>query len=97
MYAQYFYDHLNPLTHLVAYAHAPAMYFICGEQDTHVPPDGALRFQAALRKVYPVAADHVQMSLLPDMGHLDFLKAQSWWSDCLNWLTRDAAGNAASL
>lgn len=94
-YAQYFYDHLNPLTHLAAYTHAPTMYFICGEQDTHVPPDGALRFQAALRGAYPVAADHVQVSLLSGMGHLDFLKSHSWWSDCLEWLTHDGAVNDA--
>ena len=94
-YAQYFYDRLNPLNHLAAYAHAPAIYFICGEQDTHVPPDGALRFQAALRKAYPVAADHVEVRLLPGMGHLDFSKSKQWWSDGLEWLTRDATENDA--
>ncbi len=87
-YAHYFYDHLNPLTHLAAFAHGPAMYFLCGEQDTHVPPDGALRFQAALREAYPVAADHVQVSLLPGMGHLDFVNPELWWSNCLAWLAR---------
>ena len=87
-YAQYFYDQLNPLTHLAAFAHSPAIFFLCGEQDTHVPPNGALRFQAALREAYPVAADHVRVSLIAGLGHLDFGHPQSQWSDCLTWLTR---------
>lgn len=87
-YAQFFYDHLNPLTHLAAFAHGPAIYFICGEQDTHVPPDGALRFQAALRESYPVAGEHVQVKLIPGLGHMDFDNPQPWWSDCLAWLSR---------
>ena len=87
-YAQYFYDHLNPLTHLAAFAHGPTMYFICGEQDTHVPPDGALRFQTALRESHLVAGDHVQVRLIPGLGHRDFMNPQPWWPDCLAWLTR---------
>ncbi|HZR43869.1 MAG TPA: prolyl oligopeptidase family serine peptidase [Ktedonobacteraceae bacterium] len=87
-YAQYFYDLLNPLTHLTAFAHAPDIYFICGEQDTLVPPDGVLRFQAALRDTYPVAGDHVQVRLIPRLGHMDFDNREPWWSDCLAWLTR---------
>ena len=38
-YARYFYDHLDPMTHLAAYPRGPAVYFVCGERDTHVPPD----------------------------------------------------------
>jgi dienelactone hydrolase len=87
-YAQYFYDHLNPLTHLAAYAHGPAIHFVCGEKDNHVPPDGALRFQAALRETYPAAADRMQVNFMPGMGHLDVLNTKLWWPDCLAWLTR---------
>lgn len=87
-YARYFYEHLNPLTHLASFAHGPTLRFICGEQDTHVPPDGALRFQAALREAYPAAGDHVQVDLIPGLGHMDFGNPQPWWSDCLAWLTR---------
>ena len=87
-YAQYFYDHLNPLTHLAAFAHGPAIRFVCGEQDTHVPPDGALRFQAALREAYPVVGEHVQVELVPGLGHMDFVNPQPWWSDSLAWLTQ---------
>jgi uncharacterized protein len=89
-YAQYFYDHLNPLTHLAAFGHGPTIHFVCGEQDTHVPPDAALRFQTALREASPAAGDHVQVTLLPGLGHMDFSDPQPWWSDCLAWLTRAA-------
>lgn len=87
-YAQYFYNNLNPLTHLDAYASSPAILFVCGEQDTHVPPDGALRFQAALQEADPEAGNQVQVKVIPGLGHLDFLHAKPWWSDCLAWLTR---------
>jgi hypothetical protein len=32
--------------------------------------------------------DHIQVKLLPGLGHLDFIKPQPWWPDCLAWLTR---------
>ncbi|QBD82055.1 hypothetical protein EPA93_41185 [Ktedonosporobacter rubrisoli] len=86
-YAHYFYDHLNPLTNLANFAHGPAIYFLCGEEDTHVPPDGALRFQTALRIAHPVAGEHIQVRLIPGMGHLDSLNRELWWPDCLAWLT----------
>ncbi|WP_135549685.1 prolyl oligopeptidase family serine peptidase [Paenibacillus cymbidii] len=47
--AQACYDRRDPLTHLTDYAGRPAICFQCGELDTQVPPDGALRFVAALR------------------------------------------------
>jgi dienelactone hydrolase len=86
-YSQYFYDQLNPLTHLAAFAHGPAMLFVCGERDTHVPPDGAFRFQAALEKAYPTIKDRVQVTLIPGLGHMDFGDRKLWWSNCLTWLT----------
>lgn len=87
-YARFFYDHLNPLTHLERFAHGPEIHFLCGEQDTHVPSDGALRFQKALRETYPSAGERVQVTLLPGLGHLDFMKPDAWWPGCLAWLTR---------
>ena len=87
-YAQYFYDRLNPLTHLDAYSRGPAMNFLCGERDTHVPPDGALRFRSALGETYPNGGDHVHVNLIPGMTHLDVRNPGLWWPDCLAWLTR---------
>jgi dienelactone hydrolase len=87
-YARYFYDHLDPMTHLAVYARGPALYFVCGERDTHVPPDGALRFQAALREAHPSAGEAVQVRLVPGMVHLGVRDPALWWPDCLGWLTR---------
>lgn len=87
-YAQYFYDNLNPLTHLHRYADGPDIHFLCGEMDTHVPPDGALRFQSALHEAYPMTADKVTVTLIPELKHLDIRDSSRWWSDCLNCLTR---------
>ena len=82
-YADYFYDHINPLTHLEAYAHRPAITFECGALDTHVPPDGALRFLAALQKTYEAQSDRLRVTLHPDVGHYPMPDAM--WENCLNW------------
>jgi fermentation-respiration switch protein FrsA (DUF1100 family) len=87
-YAQYFYDNLNPLTHLHAYADGTDIHFLCGEMDTHVPPDGALRFQSALHEAYPVTSEKVTVTLIPELRHLDTRDSSKWWSDCMNYLTR---------
>ncbi len=87
-YARYFYDRLNPLTHLDAYAHAPEIRFVCGEEDDHVRPDGAFRFQKALREKYPRAGENVRVTLIPGKGHMDLADPKLWWADTLNWLTR---------
>jgi hypothetical protein len=85
-YAQYYYDHLNPLTHPGAYAHGPAIRFACGEQDDHVPPDGALRFQRTLAEMYPSTAGKVEVRLIPGKGHMDLVDAGLWWAESLEWL-----------
>lgn len=89
-YAQYFYDLLNPLTHLDAYAHAPAISFECAANDSHVPPDGALRFRDALLQQHPAAAERVRVNLLADMQHMD-AKQPIFWQNCMQWFSADAA------
>lgn len=86
-YARYFYDHLNPLTHLDAYAHGMAITFECGADDTHVPPDGALRFQAALHAHSPTATERIRVNLVPGAGHRDGSKPV-FWQNCLAWFTQ---------
>ena len=86
-YARFFYDHCNPLTHLDAFAHGPAIRFTCGAADNHVPPDGALRFREALSKKYPAAGAKVQVKLIPGKGHMDFVGRELWWPESLAWLT----------
>jgi dienelactone hydrolase len=95
-YAQYFYDQLNPLTHLGNYAHAPAITFECAANDTHVPPDGAQRFQAALRQSVPSAADRMRVNLIPDTGHMD-TGEPIFWQNCLAWFTQPDITSATAL
>ena len=85
-YAQYFYGQLNPLTHLENYAHGPAISFVCGQEDTHVRPDGAIRFQQALRERYPDNSI-TKVKLVPGKGHSDFMDPSLWWPESLTWLT----------
>jgi uncharacterized protein len=39
-YAQWFFDALNPVTHLDAYERDVAIAFLCGAADLHVPAGG---------------------------------------------------------
>jgi pimeloyl-ACP methyl ester carboxylesterase len=87
-YAQYFYDLLNPLTHVEHYAHGPAITFECGADDTHVPPDGALRFQEAFRQAYPAMAERVRVNLISDAGHMDYSTTPAFWQNALAWFSQ---------
>ena len=84
-YARWFYDHLDPLTHLDAYAHGPAIAFECGADDTHVPPDGAQRFQAALSEMHPHVAEGVCVTVHPGVGHLDGVRSAALLQNCMAW------------
>ncbi len=77
--AQFFYDHLDPLTHPDAYARAPALHFICGAADDHIPPDGAERFKVTLADKHPYAAERVSLTLLPNLGHGEVCDFDIWW------------------
>jgi dienelactone hydrolase len=92
-YAQWFYDHLDPLTHLDAYARAPWIAFECGGADPHVPAEGALRFQAALRAEHPVAGERVRVTVHPGVSHLDGLRSPELHQRCLKWLLDDDRGS----
>lgn len=85
-YARFFYDHLNPLTHLEAYAHRPAITFECGAADRHVPPDGAQRFQAALAAAYRESPARLRVNLHPGVGHG---VAPGMWDNSLAWLLEE--------
>jgi dienelactone hydrolase len=85
-YARFFYDQLNPITHLTSYAHCPAITFECGEMDTHVPPDGALRLQEALKETYQARPERLRVNLHPDTGHDS--SNPDIWQGCLEWFKR---------
>jgi uncharacterized protein len=93
-YARFFYDRFNPLTHLESYAHLPDITFECGEQDTLVPPDGALRFQEALKSMYGGEANRLRVNLHANAGH-DPTVPQTW-QNCLAWLINHRANGCAT-
>jgi dienelactone hydrolase len=81
-YANFFYTHLNPLTHVPAYSHRPALTFECGADDIHVPSDGALRFQQALYAVDPDYAERLRVNLHAQVGHE---VTEKMWRNSLDW------------
>lgn len=85
-YAQWFYDQLDPLSHLDRYARGPAIAFESGADDTHVPVAGAQRFQTALKTAYPEAADQVRITAHPGVGHLNALEHPEPQQHALDWL-----------
>jgi dienelactone hydrolase len=87
--AQYYYDQLNPITHLASYEQMPEIHFLCGENDTHVPLDGAFRFQSAMKETYPSAADKISVSVIPNLNHLAARDHSLWWPSCMGWLIRN--------
>jgi uncharacterized protein len=88
-YAQWFYNHLDPLSHFSHYAHAPAIAFECGADDTHVGPEGALRFRDALAKAHPQAGASVRVTVHPGTGHMEAGQNPALFQSCLTWLADD--------
>jgi hypothetical protein len=67
--AQADYDRRNPLTHLKAYRHCPAIAFQNGADDEIVPSDGATRFVEQLKPSYGKQADRLVVNLQPNTAH----------------------------
>jgi hypothetical protein len=65
---------------------SPRSIFRCAADDSHVPPDGALRFQAALRQRLPSAGNRIRVNLIPEAGHMD-TSQPVFWQNCLAWFT----------
>jgi dienelactone hydrolase len=84
-FAALMYERLNPMTHTGAYAHCPAIAFECGEADTRVPPDGALRFRDALRGAYAAREDRLRVTLHPGVGHRF---THDMRENCFDWFDR---------
>ncbi|HTK05930.1 MAG TPA: hypothetical protein VL485_02075 [Ktedonobacteraceae bacterium] len=85
-YASFFYDCLNPLTNLTSYLHhRPTITFECGADDKHVPSDGALRFQQAIRTQDPAYGEQIQVNLHEKAGHE---VTEAMWKNSLNWFLR---------
>lgn len=67
--AQADYDRRNPLTHLTAYRHRPAIAFQSGAEDKIVPSDGATRFVEQLKPIYGKQADRLVVNLQTNTPH----------------------------
>lgn len=67
-YAWNCYHRCNPLTNTEKYSHAPAIRFLNGALDEHVPPDGAHKFRAALTDVYSDYPDRFVITEF-EVGH----------------------------
>jgi uncharacterized protein len=80
--AQADYDRRNPLTHLKAYRHRPAIAFQSGAEDRQVPPDGGERFVAALKPIYGKHADRLQVNLQPGTPHRF---TPEMWENSVRW------------
>jgi dienelactone hydrolase len=90
-YAQWLYDHIDPLTHATAYAHRPAMTFECGADDDHVPPDGAQRFRdALLAGPYAASPERIRVTLHAGSGHE---YTPPMWDNCLAWIRQHASAD----
>jgi alpha-beta hydrolase superfamily lysophospholipase len=89
-YAEWFFDALNPITHLEAYERDVAIAFLCGAADRHVPAEAATRFCAALRSRDPGAADRVRVELYEGLGHLEAASDERLYSAALEWLVPSA-------
>lgn len=83
--AQACYERCNPLTHLVNYAHTPAITFQCGAEDQQVPPDGAQRFAAALQATYAQCPERLEVYLQPATVHKF---TPEMWQNSLSWFAR---------
>lgn len=79
LYAQFFYDQFDPLTHLDRYARGPRLNFVSGELDNHIPLDGVMRFKASLSKKYLQAGERISLTMLPGRRHVDLLNLDVWW------------------
>jgi hypothetical protein len=85
-YARWFYDALDPLSHVDAYRRDVAIDFQCGAADTHVPADGALRFRDRLVERDPDSARRIRVDVHPGLSHLDGGRDDKLWTNALDWL-----------
>ena len=84
-YVQSHYDRYNPFTNLAHYQHCPAMFFICGAEDTLIPPGGAQRFVRAIAPSYAACPERLAIVIEDGVGH-EF--TESMWRDSLRWFQR---------
>jgi pimeloyl-ACP methyl ester carboxylesterase len=75
-YAQWFFERLDPITHVDNYAHGPAILFESGAEDMHVLPDGAQRFAAAVGR-------NVSVNVRAGFGHIEAASSLELIENCV--------------
>ncbi|MFV4912402.1 prolyl oligopeptidase family serine peptidase [Microbacterium lacticum] len=83
---RWFYEQLNPLTHLDHYQRPIRIRFDVGGVDTHVPRDGATRFHASLADASVSPAVHVVIH--DGLDHLDVATSQEVLDHAVAWLIK---------
>lgn len=84
-YAQWFFDQLDPLTHWQRYRRTLQVRFLCGAEDTHVPPEAAHRFMELVNSGHddPV----ITVCGAPGLDHLGAARHDAMYDQAADWLT----------
>lgn len=85
-YAQWFFDALDPISHVDSYVRDVAIDFQCGAADTHVPADGALRFRDQILERDPDGGRRIRVDVHPGLSHLDGGQHDTLWKNAVDWL-----------
>ena len=84
-YAQWFYDHLDPMTHAGRYRRSVALRFHSGAADRHVPIDDAIAFRDSVSAIAPDAADRIEVVTEEGASHLDI--DDRFYGAAVGWLS----------
>ncbi|MBO0839554.1 MAG: alpha/beta hydrolase [Sciscionella sp.] len=87
-YARWFYDQLDPMTHVSRYRRALAITFEVGGEDNHVPAEHAQRFRAAVL-AQPSTRATVRINVHPGASHLDATDDSPFVANAIDWLTAE--------
>ena len=87
-------EQLDPMLHLDRYRRAPAITFECGDLDTHVPPDGAVRFTQRLTDLDPTAGAGVQVHRHAGLDHLGGARSPEVMRACADFLIHPEGGGS---
>lgn len=84
---QWFYQELDPATHLRRYLHRPEIAFDLGGEDHHIPRTNAEAFRDALGRLDPAAADRVRVRIHDGLDHWTAGRDTGAQADALAFLT----------
>jgi uncharacterized protein len=84
---QWFYDQLDPRTHLERYVQRPEIAFDLGGEDSHIPRANAEDFRDALRRLDPAAAERVRIRVHPGLDHVGVGRDAAAAGQSLGFLT----------